>query len=299
MLFAIGAMGTRFELVLVDGDRPERELRAAGEAALETIAECDRRLSLFRRDSLICHVNRTAASAPVRLDRDTFDLLTTCLEVQRASNGAFDVGVAPQMAALGFHERCAEGEDPFAPGGDAVELDEREQSVRFRVRGMALDFGAAGKGFALDQAALVLQEAGVRNALLHGGTSSVLGVGAPPGRAAWGVALAGAGAPVGKLRDRALSVSAQHGRTVIDTAGKAHGHVLDPRSGASAACDGAAAVVAVSALVAECWSTALLVLAGRGETPNLPAGVAAALGTASGWRVIAGDAFVLQRALPA
>jgi len=299
MLFAASAMGTRFELVLVDGELSERDLRAAGEAALETIEEQDRRLSLFRRDSLICHVNRTAAREPVRLDPETFDLLATCLEVQRASRGAFDVGLAPRMAAAGFHARCADGEDPRAPGGDGLELDAHDCSVRFRARGMALDLGAAGKGFALDQAARVLREAGVRNALLHGGTSSVLALGAPPGRAAWGVALAGANAPLVELSGRALSVSAQHGRTLVDASGRLHGHVLDPRTGASAACDGAAAVVAQSALAAECWSTALLVLAGRGETPELPAGVAAALGTDAGWRVLAGDAFVLQRALPA
>jgi hypothetical protein len=61
--------------------------------------------------------------------------------------------------------------------------------------------------------------------------------------------------------------------------------------------DGAAAVVADSALVADCWSTALLVLAARGAPP--PAGLAAALGTPAGWRVLAASehAFVLQDAL--
>jgi thiamine biosynthesis lipoprotein len=241
----------------------------------------------------------------VRLDPDTFTLLATCVEVQRASDGAFDVCLAPRMAALGFHERSADGLDPYAPGAPGaigLELDPREHSVRFRAPGMALDLGAAGKGFALDQAGRVLCAAGVRDALLHGGTSTVLGLGAPPGRAAWGVALAGAGAPTAQLRERALSVSAQHGRTRIDAAGVRHGHVLDPRTELSVAGEGAAAVVAESALLADCWSTALLVLAGRAATPVLPPGtVAAALGTAAGWRLLGppDDAFVIQRALPA
>jgi thiamine biosynthesis lipoprotein ApbE len=236
------------------------------------------------------------------------------------------------MAALGFHEREADGEDPRAPGVEGLELDPGEQSVRFRAQGMALDLGAAGKGFALDQAARVLRAAGVRDALLHGGTSTVLGLGAPPGRAHWGIALVGAGAPEVALRDRALSVSAQHGRTRLDAAGVRHGHVLDPRTSGTepeqlvnssartfparsrptgaedlTICSGtvppgAAAVVADSALLADCWSTALLVLAGRAVEPVLPAGtVAAALGTAAGWRLLGppGDAFVIQRALPA
>jgi thiamine biosynthesis lipoprotein ApbE len=147
----------------------------------------------------------------------------------------------------------------------------------------------------------------------------VLGLGAPPGRAAWGVALAGAEEPVVELCDRALSVSAQRGRTSCDAAGRKHGHVLDPRTGRSVEWDGTAAVVAESALVAECWSTALLVLAGREAQSglcfssglrvlrasvvplDLPAGLAAALGTAGGWRFLGPSdaAFVLQPALPA
>ena len=55
---ATRAMGTRFELVL-DGD-DETRLRAAGEEALFEIEEVDRRLSLFRRDSLLSHIMRTA-----------------------------------------------------------------------------------------------------------------------------------------------------------------------------------------------------------------------------------------------
>ena len=48
---ATHAMGTRFELVL--GGLDDIRLRAAGESALEVIEECDRGLSLFRRDSLL------------------------------------------------------------------------------------------------------------------------------------------------------------------------------------------------------------------------------------------------------
>ena len=105
---ATQAMATRFELVLAPSAAPavngdEARLRAAGEAALEEIADCDRRLSLFRRDSLLSHVNRNAARAPVRLDADTYALFEACAEVQRLSGGAFDASVAPRMRALGFH----------------------------------------------------------------------------------------------------------------------------------------------------------------------------------------------------
>jgi len=42
--------------------------------------------------------------------------------------------------------------------------------------GVKLDFGAVGKGWALDRAAETLSDLGVGCALLHGGTSTVLGL---------------------------------------------------------------------------------------------------------------------------
>ena len=51
---------------------------------------------------------------------------------------------------------------------------------------MALDLGGVAKGHALDEAANVLQEHGVNCALIHGGTSSVVAIGNPPGELARG-----------------------------------------------------------------------------------------------------------------
>ena len=84
-------MGTRFELVLAGGDPVH--LRAAGEEALRLIEETDQRLSLFRRDSQLAHINRTAYARDVRLDLDTFDLLAVADLVARATGGAFDLSL--------------------------------------------------------------------------------------------------------------------------------------------------------------------------------------------------------------
>src|SRR5690625_7579639 len=46
---------------------------------------------------------------------------------------------------------------------------------------MQFDPGSLGKGYALDQVALLLKELGVEHALVHGGTSSVVAWGKPPG----------------------------------------------------------------------------------------------------------------------
>ena len=253
---AAEAMATRFELVLGGGD-PVR-VRAAGEEALEEILETDRRLSLFRRDSVLSRINREAVSRPVPVDGDTFELLEDCALLHRATGGAFDPTVAPRMKALGLHgeESSARAGGVEAVGWDGVVLDPAQRTVFFTRTGMALDLGAVGKGHALDRAAEILAEQGVVRALLHGGTSSVMALGTPPGKPGWTVSLTpGTGAPQVTLANRALSLSAGYGREVAGAS-----HVLDPRTGQPAQGLAAAAVVHRSALSADAWSTALLVV---------------------------------------
>jgi thiamine biosynthesis lipoprotein len=189
----------------------------------------------------------------VRVDGDTFALLERCLELTRASGGAFDVTVGGLMDALGFHASDAPA---AACGADALLLDPERASVRFARPGLSLDLGGVAKGHALDLAASVLREHGVERALLHGGTSTAIALGAPPGADAWRVAIGrGPDAPIALLRDAALSVSATGGRR--NDAGAPH--VLDPRTGLPV--DervSTAAVIAPSARDADAWSTALL-----------------------------------------
>lgn len=227
-------MGTRFEVVL-PADDPEA-MRPAGEAALAEIEEWHRRLTRFEPDSQLNHLHRAAVDAPVIMDRDLYALFEDCVAVWRASGGAFD-------PALGS-------------GMDAVELDPVQSTVRLIRPGVTLDLGGIAKGHALDHAARVLREAGVTTALLHGGTSSVVAIGQPPGAAGWKVALAGSGNPptVVTLTDQALGTSSQFHRE----------HVADPRTGTLVKGARLAAVTGPSARLCDAWSTALLVL---GERP--------------------------------
>ena len=68
-----------------------------------------------------------------------------------------------------------------------VELNAASRSVRFRVRGVELDPGGIGKGFAVDAVMNLLREQGVRAAMLSAGSSTIGTIGAPPGSAGWRV----------------------------------------------------------------------------------------------------------------
>jgi FAD:protein FMN transferase len=220
---------------------------------------------------------------PVRVAPDAFAVLARAARFHQETGGAFDITVGPLMRCWRFAGGTGEVPEPAAlaearerTGMHLVELDAERRTVRFRRPGVLVDPGAIGKGYALEQAALLLGELGVERALLHGGTSTVHGIGTPESGGQWKVAVEYPGErgetgpdqvlAVVALENRALSVSAVWGKwfAVGDTV---YGHVLDPRTGWPAQGAVLAAVVSPSATETDALSTALLTLGIEGHGP--------------------------------
>jgi FAD:protein FMN transferase len=290
------AMGTRFELVLCGDDSVF--LRAAGEEALDEVERLEAQLSFYRPDSELSGINARAAVAPVVVEPRFFGLLERIARLSAATEGAFDPTVAPLMRCWGFVGGTGRPPDPDAlaearrrVGMRHVVLDPAARTIRFLQPGMSLDLGAVGKGYAVERAAELLRATGVTAALLHAGTSTVAALGAPPECSrpgderrpppadAWTVAIrrpVPPGAPavdeqavpsphlaLARLRDRALSVSATHGKSfTLD--GRRFGHVIDPRTGQPVHGALLAALITDSPTDGDALSTALLTLGAAG-----------------------------------
>ncbi len=288
------AMATRFEIVLHGADAAA--LRAAGEEALDEIDRLEDQLSLYRSGSELAHLNARAGTQPVRVTPSLFGLLEQARKLHEESGGAFDITIGPLVRCWGFmggtgrlpNDRAlAEAREKV--GMHLVRLDAERLTVQFEREGVMLDLGAIGKGYAVERAAEVLREAGVKSALLHGGTSTAYALGNPPEARHWQVAVqdpsaktagrpasvetaeAGAAQASGSdvlavvpLKDEALSVSAIWGRS-FQAGGETFGHVLDPRSGRPTRAAVLAAVVLPSATETDALSTALLTRGAEGH----------------------------------
>ncbi|EEF61511.1 FAD:protein FMN transferase [Pedosphaera parvula] len=266
------AMATRFEIVL-NGEDPAA-LRAAGEEALDEIQRIEAQLSLYQPTSEIAHLNARAAQEPVRVTPSLFKLLKQARELSVETKGAFDITIAPLIRCWGFMggtgrvpgaEELAEARANV--GMDLVELNPKDFTVRFARKGVMLDLGAMGKGYAVERAADLIRDMGISSALVNGGTSSILALGSPPESESWKVAVQGpalstdvAASPFAtiSLKDEALSVSAVWGKS-FQSEGGSFGHVLDPRCGRPVKSALLAAVALPSATETDVFSTALLV----------------------------------------
>lgn len=273
---ATHAMGTRFEVVLYGANAAH--LHAVAESALGEVELLHARLSKFEPSSTLSLINRDAGARPVRVDADTFSLLETCRDVWQQSHGAFDPSIGARMEALGLHPVVRGSSSPW--GFQHVQLDPAARTVRFTVPGVSLDFGAIAKGLALDAAAEVLSEHAITCAFLHGGTSTAIGIGSPPGEAGWRVRVQlGETSRTFTIRDESISVSKPVRSGTIEPSSEVH--IIDPATGIPAGGALLAVAVHAQAVMSDAWSTALAVK-GRGLS-GLPCNMVGYVLDHDGW----------------
>jgi thiamine biosynthesis lipoprotein len=226
--FSHEAMNTTFE-VIVDGE-DEAYARSAAEAVFREVDRMETILSRFDPGSDIAQINRLPAGGAVRVGVEVYQCLRLAAKVHEKTSGAFDVTLGEGMNKLVF------GVEEISIGVTAP---------------VQLDLGAIGKGFALDQAAVILAEWKIGRALLNAGTSTVLAIGE-----GWEV---GIGSDWGQrlgmekivLNNESLSGSG------TEVQGP---HILDPRSRRPASSHLAAWALAPSAALSDALSTAFFVM---------------------------------------
>jgi thiamine biosynthesis lipoprotein len=257
--FAHQAMGTVYE-VFVAGEDPVYAAQAA-RAAFAEIDRLERLFSRFDPASEIARLNRLGAGESLAVGVETFECLSIAERMRADTAGAFDVN----------WKRSSTAGAPLALGrtGTGFEAHVLETPEKF-ARPLDLDLGAIGKGFALDRALEVLIEWGVGNALLHGGTSTAIAVGAPepgppgaseseeePDGTGWPVGVGGGWPCDGAPRELRLT----GGRALSGSGTEVKGrHIKDPRTGEPAGGHIAAWAIAGSGAEADALSTAFMVM---------------------------------------
>jgi thiamine biosynthesis lipoprotein ApbE len=264
-------MGALCEIHAFGADR--ERLRQALGSAFAAIEEADLALSDWRPDSELSRVSREAADGPVTVSPLTASFLELAARLSRETRGAFDITVGPLVSAWGLRGGIAREPTPAELeavrgrlGADRVRLERLAGGggrVRLGARGMRLDPGALGKGFAVDLAVRRLRQAGVERALVDF-AGNMYALGAPPGADAWTVAVRDASRPERiagcvQLRDQGISSSGGYEKG-IELDRKRVGHILSPATLRPVDGVPGATVIARTAAEADGYSTAACVL---------------------------------------
>jgi FAD:protein FMN transferase len=206
--------------------------------------------------------------------------LKTCRQYHESTGGAFDIALGPlqdfgrQPVENRREEDLAQAR--AASGMHNVVLDEARQTIQFAHPLARIDLGGFGKGFALEQLQPVLADAGVRNALISFGESSILALGHHPHGDCWKLGIrdihTGQSVHVFEVNDGAISTSGlKHFNR--DGHSSFEGHIVEAGTGSLIERPLTVAVKSASPLEAEVLSTALIAAAEKAGSilQNFPA----------------------------
>ena len=257
-------MGTRIHVALW-ADDAEQAQQAIG-VVFDEMRRIDALMSPFRKDSELHRVNARAAEAPVTVSAELFDLVRVALEISRLSEGAFDI----TFASAGFHYDFRNHRRPDEATLDSlkgvswhmVSLDPQAHSIRFADPRVRIDLGGIAKGYAVQRAAGLLRQLGIRHAEITAGGDTRL-LGDRHGRP-WMVGIRdprkeGRALVEIPLADEAISTSGDYERYFVENGVRYH-HILVPSTGMPAHGVRSASVIGPDATRTDALSTTLFVL---------------------------------------
>lgn len=265
-------MGTLGTLALVTADSAASSPVAT--RALEVFLEVDARLSNWDPQSELSRANAAFDTSEVALSVEAAEVVASALRIAQESSGAFDPTVEPLVRLWGFLDgtpRVPNAEDVTRTlartGHDHVQIAPDGRTVATGRPGLRLDLGGIAKGYAVDRAIEVLAAAGIEHALVDL-SGNMRALGHPPGRASWTLGVRDPEPSDDgtlhwfaslRLEQDAVATSGNY-EQFIDRDGRRYGHVLDPRTGWPVEGLDAVTVLAPTAMLADGWATALLVL---------------------------------------
>ncbi len=234
-------MGTIAEFAVVHRDAASAHV--AIDAAMAELNRIEALMTRFRFSSDIGRANRIAGTRPVRISAETAVVVEAALRWADLSGGAFDPAIGGAVALWDVTHR----HEP--PEGTAVSRYRAKSLYRkvelgtsgpspvlvYHDPDVSIDLGAIAKGYAVDRAAGVLRDSGIRAALVNVG-GDLYAIGSSADGSPWRIGIqdpSGRDAVIGivEVSDGAIATSGTYLQR-FRFGGHDYHHLLDPSTGA-------------------------------------------------------------------
>ena len=227
-------------------------------------------LSVWKNESDVVRMNKNAGIAPVKVSRETLEVLAIAQQASELTRGKFDI----TFGALSDIWRFDHDQDNVIPDRSliearlkridyrAVRIDTTTGTAFIDRPGTRVHLGGIGKGYAIDRAIALLEDRGFQDFLIQsGGDLYAAGVN---GGQPWMLAIAdprGAHDPFAtvQISDGTFSTSGDYERFFMKD-GKRYHHVLDPDFGEPAMGCRSVTIVTNRAVMADVLSTAVFIM---------------------------------------
>lgn len=235
--------------------------------AVDEINRLETVLSAEKQESDIYKLNETGSGT---LSTDTKDIVSKALEINKTTNGAFDISIYPLMVKWGFttQKYNVPSKNEISKllkdvDSSKIIFDEKSGNIKLK-ENMKIDLGGIAKGYTSNRVMQIFKEHGVKSGLVSLG-GNVQALGTKTDGTAWQIAIENPDKSsdyigVVSVKDKAVITSGGYER-YFEKNGKTYHHILDPETGYPAE-SGLKSVTIVSddGTLADALSTSLFVM---------------------------------------
>lgn len=255
-------MGTMFRVLIFASD--SISAKNATQKAFIHLDELNLILSDYREDSEVNTLCRTAGSGEyIKISLDLWNILQKSVEAAKLSDGNFDVTIGPLTQLWRRMKRqkqlpsATQISDAKAKIGiDKIVFNKVNQSIMLKTKGMRLDFGGIGKGFAEDEMMKVLKQNGIKSALIEAGGNIVVSNPPKDSPKGWEIII---NKEKYFLKNCGVSTSGD-AYQFVEIEGKKYAHILDPKTGIGYAEPHQVSIIAKDGTTSDWISTALYLM---------------------------------------
>lgn len=261
-------MGSNFDVTVVATTANEANLYI--DLAVAEITRIEKLISSWDKNSQTSEINRNAGIKPIKVDIELFQLIKRALKISKLTNGAFDISYASMDKVWFFDGRMTEmpskeiiKKSVEKVGYQNIVLNEKNQSIFLKKKGMKIGFGAIGKGYAADKAKALLQKKGVVSGIINA-SGDLNTWGTQPNGKDWLVAIVN---PLNKEKvfswmpvNNSAVVTSGNYEKYVKFNNTLYTHIIDPRTGYPATGILSVTIFTKSAELADAFATSIFVM---------------------------------------
>lgn len=262
-------MGNQFEFTVITAS--ENEAEKLYEVAITEIQRIEKLLTTFSNDSITAKINEMAGIQAVEVDEEVFQLIKRAQFISKITQGAFDISYGSldkkfwnfdlQMTSLPNPNEAKKSVALI--NYENIILDESNQTVFLKNKGMRIGFGGIGKGYAAEMAKKKLIEANVESGIVNA-SGDLTAWGFQENGEPWTIGIAdpnqkNAIFSAFKITNRAVATSGNYEKFVIIN-NKKYSHTIDPKTGYPVSGIKSVTILAENAEIADALATPVTVM---------------------------------------
>jgi thiamine biosynthesis lipoprotein len=261
-------MGIYIQIDTCRADIENTDIEAVYKRIWQRLADIAWRMNVYDDKSEVAKLNGSFP-APAAVGADTYDVIRRALQINTLTDGAFDITVWPLIELWSKAQ-----EKDTLPTPAEVELAKQAtgpanvtllagHEIALKHPRTRIDLGGIGVGYAIDEAARIFREAGIKNFYIDA-SGDIYAGGLNCRKEPWRIGVKDPGnkeklIDIIRLRDQAVTTSGNYER-YFTIAGERFSHIIDPLTGYPQKEVISATVIAPTGIEADALATAVTVM---------------------------------------